>query len=259
MPSVPEVCDRNSLIGRIEVDRQIQVQHPGDTKRHITVARKVEIDLQGIAQHHEDRTEGIQLRNIGIAYRNNLGKGIGDQYLFRKTKGKGIQSLSKVGKQYLFTFRILKLGNQLTVVNDRTRRNAWEKGNISQIIRKTISRTIFPVAVYSIGDLLEGIKTDTKRQKKLHRRKISVEGQIYIFQKEAGIFINKKQANVPYEQDDQIYPAFRCPSCLLHETDKGIIDHNTDKQDQQGRNAVVAIKAQGHGGQEIYGRPGMTS
>ena len=70
-----------------------------------------------------------------------------------------------------------------------------------------------------------------------------MEGQIYIFQKEAGIFINKKQADVPYEQDDQISPAFRCPSCLLHETDKGIIDHNTDKQDQQGRNAVVAIKA----------------
>ena len=83
--------------------------------------------------------------------------------------------------------------------------------------------------------------------------------QVYVFQKEAGIFINKKQADVPYEQDDQIHSAFRCPFCLLHETDKGIIDHNTDKQDQQGGNTVVAIKAQGHGGQEIYGRPGMTS
>ena len=169
MPSVPEVCDRNSLVGRIEVDRQIQVQHPGDTKRHITVARKVEIDLQGIAQHHEDRTEGIQLRNIGIAYRNNLGKGIGDQYLFRKTKGKSIQPLSKVGKQYLFTFRILKLGDQLAVVYDRTGGDAWEKGNIGQIIRKTIPITFFPIAVYGIGDLLEGIKADTERQKKLQR------------------------------------------------------------------------------------------
>ena len=74
-----------------------------------------------------------------------------------------------MGKQYLFTFRILKLGDQFTVVYDRTGGDAWEKGNISQIIRKLISLTFFPITVYTIGNLLEGIKADTERQKKLQR------------------------------------------------------------------------------------------
>ena len=74
-----------------------------------------------------------------------------------------------MGKQCLFTFRILKLGYQLAVVYDRTGGDAWEKGNISQIIRKRISLTFFPVTVYTLGNLLKGIKADTERHKKLQR------------------------------------------------------------------------------------------
>ena len=53
MPSLPEIPYRISFIGRIEVLRDIDVEHPGHACCHIAVTRKIEIYLKCICDRAE--------------------------------------------------------------------------------------------------------------------------------------------------------------------------------------------------------------
>ena len=92
MPSVPKFGDRACLVGGIKVYRQLDVHHIGHTVCHIAVAAEIKINLQRITDHDHQSAEGIQLRNVVIAYRYYLGQRICNQYFFGKSQGKSIQS-----------------------------------------------------------------------------------------------------------------------------------------------------------------------
>lgn len=72
MPSVPEVRNGNSLIGRIKIHRKPDPYHSSDPLCHIAVSAEIKVDLQRIADHHNYRICAAKLRHISIACIYNL-------------------------------------------------------------------------------------------------------------------------------------------------------------------------------------------
>ncbi len=65
MPAMPEIGYTIGLIRRIEVNRESESQQQGKTYRHITIPRKVAINLQGITiDTHQIFQPRVQARII---------------------------------------------------------------------------------------------------------------------------------------------------------------------------------------------------
>ena len=85
-------------------------------------------------------------------------------------------------------FGISKLGNQFTVVNNGTCDQLWKIGYIGSIFQKTVVFTFPFIGVDDVGQLLEGIKADTKRQHQVQQREMLFHYCIYVFDKEIIVF-----------------------------------------------------------------------
>lgn len=53
MPSVPELFDIGSFIGREKIDGNPDIKHKSKSPRHIAVAAEVQINLEGVGQNDE--------------------------------------------------------------------------------------------------------------------------------------------------------------------------------------------------------------
>ncbi len=53
MPSVPEVRDGIRFIGRVEVLRQIDIEHGADADCHVAVAAEIKVKLEHIAERYQ--------------------------------------------------------------------------------------------------------------------------------------------------------------------------------------------------------------
>ena len=50
MPSSPEILNTDCFIGRIEVDRQFDIEQQCGTDRHIGITAEVKVELEGIGE-----------------------------------------------------------------------------------------------------------------------------------------------------------------------------------------------------------------
>src|SRR6187402_3060376 len=50
VPTTPEVADVARLVGRIEVQRQLNAEHARQADRHVRVAGEIEVQLQRVGQ-----------------------------------------------------------------------------------------------------------------------------------------------------------------------------------------------------------------
>ena len=82
------------------------------------------------------------------------------------------------------------------MMDNRPCNQLGEKGHKECIVKKVILFGLFSVAVYQIGDLLEGIKADRKWQCQVQQRNMCIEYSIDIDNKKIHIFKIAKQTEV---------------------------------------------------------------
>lgn len=49
MPSPPEILDVRGLVGRVEVDRELEIEQQGGADGHVRVAGKIVVELERVA------------------------------------------------------------------------------------------------------------------------------------------------------------------------------------------------------------------
>ena len=59
MPAVPEFSNGEGFIGRVKIDRQINIHHLPDANGHIAIAAEIKINLNGVGQTGKEGIGGV--------------------------------------------------------------------------------------------------------------------------------------------------------------------------------------------------------
>ena len=165
MPPVPEVRDAGRLIGGVEVLPDLKAQELPDPDRHIRVAGKVIIELEGIGDGPDPEPDtGIavsQSRPVKIIV-GQIGHLVGDQDLF-----------AQAGRDPLHGRRIIAAGHtvsqsprKLPVADDGPGGHGREKGQIEPGPDQRRSFFNFSlIKIHQEGDRLKGHKGDPRGDK----------------------------------------------------------------------------------------------
>ena len=196
MPSLPELADVQALIRRIEVDRQLDVEHQRNARRHVAIAGEVEIQLEGIADGDEPRFRRVERQRGSKASIHRDGKGIGDDDLFHQAAGEGVKPRREVIEVEAAVFRVGKLGDDFAVQHDRTGDELGEERDKQRVIQNVIARHGAPIAVDDIGKLLKGEERDAQRECDAVERQVQTEGMVHVIKEEIVIFEIEQHAEV---------------------------------------------------------------
>ena len=162
MPAFPEIPDGQRLVGGIEVHGQIDVQHSGKAQCHIAVAAEIEIDLEGVGQHHKKQFQGACLLH-GQEHRRG-GKGICQHSLLEQAEGE----LPHPGAERLLpetqTALLVKLGNEILRRCNGAHDELGKVDHIQHIVQKAVPFPLTPGSIHQIGNLLEGKEADAQRK-----------------------------------------------------------------------------------------------
>ena len=122
VPTTPEINDRTCLIRRIEINRQTDTEHAGQTERHVAIARKIEIDLEGIGNRAEPcgfkrhRSASIRMTENQI---DDRGDTIRQHDLLEQTDRKQCATDSQIEHQLAAENRQTELWDRVFLQNDR--------------------------------------------------------------------------------------------------------------------------------------------
>ena len=203
MPSVPEVRNGNSLIGRIKIHRKPDPYHSSDPLCHIAVSAEIKVDLQRIADHHNYRICAAKLRHIRIACIYKLCQIVCKQDLFGKAQRKAIKSFPQIFKAYRPSALCKKRNGKLLTAGDRPLEHLGEKQIIGCKLKRGIPLIPLLVAVYQVHQMLERIKADADRHKYLHHRNRASQNSIYIFHQKNRILKEKQHSDIKSDTDHQ--------------------------------------------------------
>lgn len=165
----PEIRDAGGGVGIAEVFREVETKHPAEADRHIGIAGKIEIDLEGERRKADPGGENRKLS--GLQPRNRLPDlpcRVREQHLFGQAHGKAADARSKVGKGLL---PVLQLAGYGLHSDDRPGDELGEQGNIgAEIENAALHLHLSPVQIDDVGEGLEGIKRYADRQRHLQQR-----------------------------------------------------------------------------------------
>ena len=241
MPAFPEIPDGQRLVGGIEVHGQIDVQHSGKSQRHIAVAAEIEIDLEGVGQHHKKQFQGACLLH-GQEHRRG-GKGICQHGLLEQAEGELLHPGAERLLPETQTALLVKLGNEVLRRRNGAHDELGKVDHIQHIVEKAVPLPFPPGSIHQIGNLLEGKEADAQRQRKAGGINGRTQHQIHGLCREIQIFKNKQQAHMEGNSQPQqglcsLFPA-------LHPGKEQAVDPDADTQPQQALPAAVGIQAQG--------------
>ncbi|MPM24677.1 hypothetical protein SDC9_71161 [bioreactor metagenome] len=164
MPARPEVDDARGLVGRVEVERELDAEHLGQAQRHVGVAREVEINLQRIAQAGGPRPPHLQIAGRGKT-RIRIGRdAVGQQHLLGQADHEQHSAHRQVLGLEAVVRRVGKLRNHLLVVQDGAGDQMREEGDEEHIAQKAFFLDQTRAAIQQKADLREGEERDAQRQ-----------------------------------------------------------------------------------------------
>ena len=88
VPAIPEILDIQGFVGRVKVSRKIDIHHFSDAQSHIAVATEIQVDLQGVGQHGNQRPGAVQCVHSVEADVGHIAEKIRQQHLFAEPQGK---------------------------------------------------------------------------------------------------------------------------------------------------------------------------
>ena len=162
MPPPPELRNAGGDIGIVEVFREPEAQKRAQTDGHITVAGKIEIDVQGVAQGIEPGKEHAAILGsppCGADFPQKVGK----QYFLSQAHQESGHALLKVSPPALF-----QLLRHIRIPDNRAGNELREHGHVAGKVNGIFLHLgLSPVHVHRIAENLEGVKADANRQRQL--------------------------------------------------------------------------------------------
>ena len=242
MPPLPKFADVEALVRRIEVDRNLDVEHQPHAGRHIAVAGKIEIELEGVADGDEPRFRRVERQRVGKARLDRDGERIGDHHLFHQTAREGIQAGGEMIEVEMAVFHIRKLRHDFAVQHDRPRDELGEERDEERVIQNVVARHGALVAVDDVRKLLEGEKRNAQRQRQMVERQMQAERAVQVFKEEIVVFEIKQHAEVeekPQQHQRQTEGFFPLGE---HQLAERVIDQDAARDDRHIARVVVAVK-----------------
>ena len=242
MPPLPEFADVQALVGRIEVDRDFDVEHQAHARRHVAVAGKIEIELEGVADGDEPRLRRVERLRAGEARFHRDGERIRDDDLFHQAACKGVQAGRKVVKIEMAVLRVRKLRHDFAVQHDRPGDQLGEEGDEQRIIQNIVARNGALVAVDDVGKLLEGKKRNAQRQRQTVERQMQAERAVQVFKEEIVVFEVKQHAEVQKKPQQHQRQAHGLLFLREHQLAERVIDEDAARNDRHIAGIVVAVE-----------------
>ncbi len=197
MPIPPEYGNVFSFIRRIEVLRNVYVEHFPQTYCHIAVAAEIKIQLQRIREHNYKAAQAVNNRHgIGKAHGDRITHAVRNKNFFAKPHRKNIYSARKVFPIEAFFAVIQKLRDKLIVRDNRARDKLRKKGYETGVFKKTVIRNLAVESVRHEGNLLKREKADAEREKNIFKRPIAPKERVDGGNEEIIIFEIEQHAQI---------------------------------------------------------------
>ena len=136
VPAVPELRDAPRLVWQVEVLRQFDADHVADTGPHVAVAGEIEIELQRVAEHHDDRIQPCDARQHRKAIVHRTSDRIRQEDFLRETEREEEQPPQKSLPVEPRLAHPVELRFHLMEADDRSLKKFGEICDIEKIIRK---------------------------------------------------------------------------------------------------------------------------
>lgn len=242
VPATPVIGDVGGPKRRMEVERQLDPQHPGQADGHVGVAGEVEIELEGEGDRrqpaaHEGESAALPAfreHGVGVAR-----QGVGDHGLLEEADGEDHQADHQVAPVDAREHAALKLGHHFLVVDDRPGDELGEEGREQREVQELHLLGFAAGAVDQIGDLLEGEERDRQRQHDPRQRTVGVEETEDVVGHEVRVLEPAQQGQVRDQAEDQpgLHPAVSLglPRALDAIADPVVEDDRAQQQRQVDR------------------------
>ena len=242
MPPLPEFADVEALVRRIEIDRDFDVEHQPHAGRHIAVAGKIEVELEGVADGDKPGLRRVERQRVGKTRLDRDGERIGDGHLLDQTARESVQAGGEMIEVEMAVFHICKLRHDFAVQHDRPRDELGEERDEERIIQNVVARNGALVAVDDVGKLLKGEKRNAQRQRQMVERQMQAERAVQVFKEEIVVFEVKQHTEVeekPQQHQRQTEGFFLLGE---HQLAERVIDQDAACDDRHIARVVVAVK-----------------
>ncbi len=163
MPPPPEFRDATRNIGVFEILFELEAQHPPQAHRHIGIARKIEINLEGEGQNAQPGSQqgergGIRL-TVCLPESADV---VSQQHFFGQAADEGLYAGGKLLRRFP---PALQLAVHILIFDDRSGNQLGEQRDKSAKGGDILLRAgVAPVHVDGIGHGLKGIEGDANGQ-----------------------------------------------------------------------------------------------
>src|SRR5580658_849456 len=162
MPAAPELGHIGSEIGPVEVNGQADAEKLGDAAGYIGIARKVEVELEGVCVDGEQRF-GAAIKIWGVEYAVDeiVGKVIGDERLFHQAEADEEEGAAAIGAAE--HWRGGELFDQIRHAGDGTGNDGWEERNGRELFQEAVRAvSVAAVEIYGVGERLKRVEGKTE-------------------------------------------------------------------------------------------------
>ena len=191
VPAPPEFRDVCRLVGRGEIQRQHDAEHPREADRHVRVAGKIKVELERVCERAAPRIVRVQRRHGRAEIENPARRrtdAIRDDRLFEKPDGKNREAHGEVVPVEAVRLRLAELRHHLFVVDDRPRDEMREECDEQQEVAEVVFAHHAAAHIHEIRDLGEGKKRDAEREDDLPEAPVRAEDGVHISHEKIGVF-----------------------------------------------------------------------
>lgn len=257
MPAPPEIDDRGGLVGRVEVERQLDVEKPSQSESHVGVPGKVEVDLEGVAEGAAPGLEKGQPPAAVEDARHPWGERVGDDQFLEEPQGEQGQPHGQVAVAQAEGPQAGELGHDLVVADDGARDELGKEGDEEGVMDEGVLLGQPLAAVDEIGDLLEGEKRDAQGEEYVSRHPLQATETGQVLHEEVGVFEVADQGEVDGDAGVEPGPA---SAAAFDQAPPGVVEEDGKKDEEDEGRIPVGIKDQrgdGEQGQGHVGKPPM--
>ena len=243
MPAPPELGHALGDIGVIEVDAELEAQHPAQAAGHVGVTGEVEVNLQGVGAGPRPGPQhpgGHGVGGHGVPEHAEL---VGQQDLLRHADHEQAHAGVEQGGR-------LVAGDELVVhvlvADDGTGDELGEEGDVAGEVHQAVGGlAVVPIHVDEVGHGLEGVEGDADGQGDAHVRQAG-EGRDLLERpdEQARILKHTQGRQVNDDAEDQ-NDTLAGPGGLLFDEDAAeVVDQDGPDHDQNIDRLTVGVEDQ---------------
>ena len=242
VPALPELADVQALVRRIEVERQLDVEHQRHARGHVAVAGEVEVQLEGVAQRHKPRLRGVERLRGAKARLHGHAERVRDDDLLEQAQRERVEARGEVVEVEAAVLRVRELRHDLAVEHDGARDQLREERDEERVVEDVVARHRALVAVNHIGELLEGEERDAQRQRHVVEREREAKRAVHVRDEEVVILEVEQHAEVEGEAQQHQRQADALARRREHALAERVVDQDAAHDDRHIARVVVAVE-----------------